>query len=68
MRVEHGQASKQLQAVHAEAEHKKLAAEMAALKVAQDAAKAAEAAERTRKLLQSKEIIQRQLLEKELAK
>ena len=50
VRVEHAQASKQLQAVHAEA------AEMAPLNVAQDAATAAEAAERTRtrKLLESK--------------
>ena len=61
-------ASKQLQAVHDAAEHEKLTAEMAALNVKQDALEQAQAAERTRKLMESKYIIERQLREKELAK
>merc|ERR1719445_2228510 len=61
-------ASKELQAVHEAAEHEKLTSEMAALNVKADAAERAKESERTRKLLESKEIIERQLREKELAK
>ena len=60
-------ASKQRQAVRDAAEHE-LTAEMAALNVKQDALEQAQTAERTRKLMESKEIIERQLREKELAK